>query len=525
MLSPPVPSAACRGVSTSRHPCTTLFWVIVIVVIALGDNIGHTAAAEDRVFTDSRGQVFTWSPGDGDNANQPRIVLNAKGALSLFHLGMSEEKFVGVYDSWKVVDLDASSGGNKVLIPSAEERAFLESAPVNLTPQCSTQTPMDDSCDTLRLQFDAGVLAQVEYDFIIAQGIHQRDLVPKEAEIGHKIIWINERFQPHEGCYSESPKGDAIVFDETVCEANSLIDSVRLLETFATFLGIDPTPEVLKEQQAMCQTAANFVEHAQDLHQRGIYVAAGSIDPWNGGTLSVFAPSSYPWLRTLEELGLPLLHPPREQDTLSVSRNYLFIDWFPDCNASDKPLDKCSELATTALPVDFWLWWTPVYERLQESAQSYEDICSQIPDPALTAQQYSFFVSDGAAAISYTNIRRFLEAIQESTAKIVRVHRETIVCTDDLVVKSAEYNTPGGDNALRVNEGGGYNCFDQDHLQGLYLECPALEAADLAVPSDNTVTVEESVSSSRTSKGDVTMSVWLQASSATVAVAIVMYTF
>lgn len=507
------------GDGTRHSPRDTIFSLVLLVVIALGD-VAHTTASNDRVFTDNRGQVFDWTP-IGDNEKNPKIIINAKGALSLFHLGMSEEQLMGVYDSWRVVELDTNpssdTGTSMVLIPSSDEQAFLESATINLTPQCSTQSPMDDSCSQ-SLQFNVEDLEKIEYDFIIAQGVHQRDLVPKEAELGRKIIWINERFQPDEGCYSESPEGDAVVFDETICEANSLIDSVRHLETLAAFLGIEPTPKVLDEQKAMCQTASKFVEHAKNLHQRGIHVAAGYLSPFNGGTVSVFAPSSYPWLRTLEELGLPLLHPPREQDTLSVSRNYLFVDWFPNCNTdtSDVPLNKCSELTATAIPVDLWLWWTPVYERLQQSVQSYEDIRSVFPDPALTARQNSFFISNGAAAISYTNIRRYLEAIQEATTNIARIHNKTIECTEDLIVKSSEYNTPGGDNLLRENEGGAYNCFNQDHLQNLYTECPT------NVPSEND---SESITTSETSStsGGTVVTLFWPVASFTVFVAIFLY--
>ena len=150
----PFRSVVAKTDRSTRHPPAAICSLFLLAVLISG-NVVHTDAADDRVFTDSRGQVFTFTS-DGDDVKQPKIVINAKGALSLFHLGMSKEQLVGVYDSWNTVELEAKSSdgtdSSMVLIPSSEERAFLESAAINLTPQCSTQTPIDDSCDRLRIK-------------------------------------------------------------------------------------------------------------------------------------------------------------------------------------------------------------------------------------------------------------------------------------------------------------------------------------------------------------------------------------
>ena len=41
------------------------------------------ASAQGKEFVDDRGVTFTWP----DDASPPTIVVNAEGALSLFHLG------------------------------------------------------------------------------------------------------------------------------------------------------------------------------------------------------------------------------------------------------------------------------------------------------------------------------------------------------------------------------------------------------------------------------------------------------
>lgn len=163
------------------------------------------------------------------------------------------------------------------------------------------------------------------------------------------MLWLDDRYEQNTGCYGTSGSAVFEITNPSACYANSLIDAVRQLESLAyDFSGIESNAQVQAAQHTMCQAAANMVARSQDLHRRGVLVAAASLRPNNGGSVNVFSPTSYPHLRTLEELGFPLLHAD-ESATFAAGQSFGVNDWFPACN--DDPA-TCADL-TPAYPVDF----------------------------------------------------------------------------------------------------------------------------------------------------------------------------
>lgn len=379
---------------------------------------------------------------------------------------MQESQLEAVYDHWVVrgsdIDLDNSSGGSSfALDPDEDDIQFLKSA-TNLSPTC-----VEDTTGCF-LTFDVNDLASLDFEYFIVQriGVAQMDTLDTQlAAMGKSILWVDDAYEHGTGCYNQN---SFQVANEANCYAASLIDTVRRLEVLATFLGIDSNDKVIREQQAMCTTAADFVSHAQSLENQGILSAAVSLRVQNGGTVSLFSPTSHPHLRTLEELGMSIIHTDEQAD-FAQGQDFSTGEWFPQCPAG-AAIDTCADL-TPLHPVDFWLIDSRAYAFITESPEDFE---AQIPDPAFVSRQYSYWVwNDGA--ISYTNIRRFLQEVMEATSGLSRIHAQANACIDVDPTSRAHTSLTGGGLTA-----GQYVCFDRSGLQELYLECP-----NVPVPSSN----------------------------------------
>ena len=224
------------------------------------------------------------------------------------------------------------------------------------------------------------------------------------------------------------------------------------IEELASFLGIAPTEAVVNAKREMCRSAADFVAHAED---RGIYAAAVSLRPFNGIPMNWFRPTSFPWLRTLEELGFPLLHPTTVNEykiyTTMVSEWFVNCDTWPDC-----PDDTTGEVS-----VDLWLLNSRTYATVLKDVSGSK---ARFPDPAFVAEQFTYRQFNDVAT-SYTNIARYLDDIVAATSDIQRVHTDAIGCAENVDVTS-----PGFTNRETGGLAGTFAC--RGTLQSLYTECP-----------------------------------------------------
>jgi len=328
----------------SASPKKVLLLLLLTVSLQLRPSLG------DRTYTDFKGDTFTVA----DNV-KPKIVVNAVGALSLFHLGLESSQLKAVYDHWVIrgsdLNMDDPTGQYDSVFdidPNAEEIEFLQSA-IDLTPEC---TKSSNGCWWSFQKEDIDNLNN-DYDFIILMrtGV---GIVQKQEELGTKIIWLDDKYEPNTNCYDTGKYAhDEITQDEN-CYAMSMIDVVMEYEKLATFLGVKPTNKVQMEKKTMCDSAANFVAHTQTLHDKGIYAAPVTLRPYNGGTLNWLSPIVHPMLRTLEELGFPLVHPPNVDKPTGFTQYYL-ADWFLDCNAIDLASKKCTD-TKGVYPIDLWLF-------------------------------------------------------------------------------------------------------------------------------------------------------------------------
>merc|ERR1712176_858601 len=178
-----------------------------------------------------------------------------------------------------------------------------------------------------------------------------------------------------------------------------------------------------------------------------------TLRPNNGGTLNWQSTLNHPMLRTLEELGFPIVHPPNVDDPWGF-KQYFVADWFVNCSGIDLALNKCTD-TTSAYPIDLWLLDSRTYTVVDGNL---EDTLLAFPDKALKAKQYSYWqFNDGA--ISYTNIARYLNDIVFATLDIQRVHNTTIDCSENVDVTSLEFtNRLSGGVLSAAPDSGTYAC-------------------------------------------------------------------
>lgn len=395
------------------------------------------------------------------------LVLDVSRPAMFRIPGLPSSQLKAVYDHWVVrgstLDLEDFAGDHASefgIDPNAEEIAFLKET-VDLTPKCSSAS---DGC-FLNLNADGLSSLEGDYDFVISiRGAGGGGLNSKERGLGTKILWIDDKYEKGMGCYGILNDADMPINEES-CYGRSLMDVVLELEQLAKFLGVKATAKVREEQQAMCAAAADFVEHSKGLHEKGIYAAAISMRPFNGITLNWFSPIHFPWLRTLEELGFPLLHPPNITKATDYYSTRL-RDWFVRCE--EYPACR-GEGAIGRAPIDLWLMDSRTYATVDAT---YDDSLAEFPDPAFAKRQYTYWqFNDGA--ISYTNIVRYLKDVMAATSEVQRVHQETVACADGLDVTSRDFLNKGTGGVMSVVPGSGtYAC--RGNLQSLYTECPAM---------------------------------------------------
>jgi hypothetical protein len=298
-------------------------------------------------FTDDLGNQFNFE-------GKPKIATRAGiGALSLFHLGMEPEQLVAVWGLWGIrgTDLDPANPEAGSIYPDAdptpEEVAFLSQA-VNLSPGCYTNPRGCFQWDNIT---DLQEIAdQIDYVIQIDNGVDE-SMATLEEEIGIPVVFIDTFFEYDEDCrlsnFTLGPNANE------ACRGRSMIDIAQRIEELAIAIGINvDTEQVEADKRAACQAAQDFTDTMRDVQERGLRVKVSilgtSQDDEGNDVVSIrdFDPIQL-WIpRTLEELGMPLLH---ANDTArSISPEEYFVDCTPGFYN-----ETCNE--NTSPPVDFWL--------------------------------------------------------------------------------------------------------------------------------------------------------------------------
>lgn len=408
-------------------------------------------AAKARNFTDDRGVFFTWP----DNGASPTVVVNANGGIALFHLGMTNEQILGVWDKWIVrgSDIDLNSEDLDSYFeadPNRPEVNFLKSVK-DLSPECSGDP---NGCSR---QLDVSMLNELAPDFVVY--MHHGPFPEITQQIaqttGKDALFIDDRFENKEGCRTEN-----FETTDTNCYARSVFDVIQRTRELAAFLGVSESDQIMKDQQAMCEAANEFTLMAEQLHNRGVRCVGATARMNGGGNVNLVNLNQNPWLRTFEELGLPIMHPPLKNPT-DFTRTYTAEEWFPGCNRMGGDAFNCDGIAPV-LPADCWLFDSRSYPQI---AENKEDILTVLSVEAIRQDQFSsLLLNDGS--ITYRTAAAVLREVTEDLKDSQRIYDETTCTRVEVTTRHHISLAFGG------LEGGEYACFDRDTLNSDMLTCP-----------------------------------------------------
>merc|ERR1712176_707062 len=210
---------------------------------------------------------------------------------------------------------------------------------------------------------------------------------------------------------------------------------------------------------------------ASDAQQRGIRVMAINPSINNNNDITVWGtnPLSDPWLRSYEELGVPIIHPLKDRQKISS------MEWFKDCQPGQS-FESCNE--NSYYPVDLWL--VEGRRFFFNTPEEKYFLQSFFPDKALLSNQVAHWpLNDGP--ISYTSAARSFKEMARKLNEAVRLH-DTTTCTK--VDVSSEFFL---DSRFGGLQNGQYACYDDSIIQSAYIQC---NAADLAAGKQMETTVD-----------------------------------
>ncbi|KAG7341345.1 hypothetical protein IV203_023296 [Nitzschia inconspicua] len=416
--------------------------------------------ANAAIFVDDRGVQHTW-----DESTKARVAVRAGiGAVSLYHMGMREEQLAATWGLWGVrgSDFDPENPSQGSIYPEAdpspEEAAFLASA-VNLSPSCWKNPrgcfQWDDTAEVL------GMRDEIDFIVNIDNGSAE-DSYNAAEEAGMNVIFIDTFYEYNENCRASNYS----IIDTSFCYGRSMIDVAQRIEELAVFLGVEVDQNSLNQQkQAACDAAQAFTETMKDLHDKGIRVKVSIVDTElrddtgvTTASVADFDPIELWVPRTLEELGMPLLHAASYENN---EYGYIYSDeYFPDCTPGFVN-DTCN--GNTYFPVDFWLIDSRSFILIDDNFKLI------FPDRAMLAGQYwSYPRNDGS--ISYVMIESLLNEYRTRLGSAVKLQDSTGTCTP-ADPKATAHLVADGTGGLGLNE---FICYDEAAIQQEYLQCPTV---------------------------------------------------
>ncbi|GAX12222.1 hypothetical protein FisN_1Hu151 [Fistulifera solaris] len=424
-------------------------------------------------FQDDRGVVHTW-----DNSVKARIGINAgTGAVTLFHMGMKADQLAAIWGLWglwgSTFDPENPSAGSVFpeMDPGPEEAAFLASA-VNLSPSCYKNPrgcwQIDNITDLVAIKDQIDFIVNMDNGYDLS-------MIDVEAA-GFKVIFIDTYYDYNKNCRLQNFTAP----DRSSCYGRSTMDLARRIEELATFLGVEMDHDALNQQkQEACEAASAFTDAMEEAHEKGLHIKVSWLaivqDAETGASyaeLSDYDPIQLWFPRSMEELGMPLLH----ADDIYDSDVYAAIpasSYFNNCEPGDYN-DECT--GNTLFPVDFWLF-DPRGTRLID-----ENFKVLFPDKAILADQW-WYVPKEDGPVSYKAIASYLGAITPRIAAAKKIHETTQECTpaDPRDIGHVVVDGTGG---LPLN---GIVCFNRSLIQEEYLKCP--NAMSPSAPVEAPVTI------------------------------------
>jgi len=420
-------------------------------------------ASGDGSFLDDTGATITWS------TDKPTIVCGAMDAIALSHFGMESSQIVGVFGE------QSSSGSNYGGVyhdgnvndlvdhslldhdpslfpadPNEEERAFLESISLDLSPSCSGSNYYCDEINTEILDKNSWP------DLIIVGSFYSYLLTDEVREAafsnGVPIMVLSDSYNPG---------------NQNGIPPRSMIDMIVRMETLAETLGVEGVKEVSDgDKQRFCTAAKDFRSQTQKAQDKGVRAMAGYL-PYGktaDGKAGAFinSPERDTVLAMFEELGMPILHNDAE-----AAYEYFTINDADGQPVGTLPYETLMSggVSGPSVPyyVDFWLYDDRV--TLDFVSEEFKD---KWPHVAVVNKQYAYFPSN-ARIYSYKHAAEILYEVGSEFGKAAKLNEEETTCTPP-----PEGGFSGDVHRLTGLKAGGYACYqpiDYDFCQTEFNVC------------------------------------------------------
>jgi len=370
------------------------------------------------------------------------------------------------------LNLDNPSASEAFAVdPTPDDVAFLKSIPT-ISSMCFDEP---DGC--LEIDMDAFRALDPKPDFWLYIDNGSQDTydgfftqyVENITEImGKPPIFIDTLFEHGHGCRDQaSSTWNVNSKDADTCYSRSAIDVIKRTIELTEFLGI--TLDDTEDLKAMCEAATRFSNVAEAAHKRGVRAASMWINVLPESVyVAPFFPYGDTFPRTLEELGMPLIHPglcmgqPCNSGLYGPEFEIINASsWFVNCQAG-QDFASCND--ATLYNVDFWL----VDGRNTQLLEDLEFFQTAFPDKAILAGQDAHVpMNDGA--LTYRNVARFLHDIADGLETAKSFYAD-LGC-QDVDVTSNEHTTLA--NAIKQStvKPGNVACFNRQYHEDAY--CPA----------------------------------------------------
>ena len=358
--------------------------------------------------------------------------------------------------------------------PTVEDIQVLKSIPT-LSPTCYDQ-PV--GCQEMDLEVLRAMSPKPDFWLYIDNGSQDgwagffTDYIGNITEImGKPPIFIDTLFENGNGCRnSSSVTWNVDSTNAKTCYSRSVIDVIQRSSELADFLGLKV--EDKEGQQAMCEAAQRFSDVAEAAHQRGVRAALAWINVLPESVyVALFSPFGDTFPRTLEELGMPLIHAGlclgQPCNAGIYGPDYEIINastWFVNCQEGDA-LNSCND--ETIYGVDFWLMGGRELQLLDDMDFFRESF----PDKAILAGQVAHVpMNDGA--MSYEGVARFLNDIADRLEMAESFYGSDREC-QSVDVTSNEHTSYSNNLEQNTIDAGNVACFNRQVHQEAYKTCPA----------------------------------------------------
>lgn len=429
-------------------------------------------SGQARVFVDDHGVQHST-----DKA-KPTFVTRARNALFFIHHGADTSQLVATYGNFfsrgSNLNLDSPAMTDALNTdPTVDDIQVLKSIPT-LSPACYDQ-PV--GCQELDLDLLRAMDPKPDFWLYIDNGSQDgwagffTDYVGNITDImGKPPIFIDTLFEHGQGCRnSSSTTWNVDSKNANTCYSRSVIDVIQRSSELSDFLGLNV--EDKEGQQAMCEAAQRFSNVAEAAHQRGVRAALTWINVLPESVyVALFSPFGDTFPRTLEELGMPLIHAGlclgQPCNAGIYGPDYEIINastWFVNCEEGQE-LNTCND--ETTYGVDFWLMGGRELQLLDDM-DFFRD---NFPDKAILAGQYAHVpMNDGG--MSFEGVARFLNDISDrlETAQSFYSDRQC----QSVDVTSNEHTSYANNLEQNTVNAGNVACFDRNVHQAAYKTCPA----------------------------------------------------